>query len=379
VRSLPRVDPLYAIGALLTLIIIVIAGFVIGSNQSVRSGSVLDTSSGGTSDLRLLVEGLGARTVIVQGDRFAPRESGATVLLMLGVTEFISDTDVTALRSYLQDGRTVVVATDLGLAESRLLSAFGASIAGERAGTHGTVSVVVAAAPAGSISFDQGASLKVGQRWQPVVRFDGGVVGAMTREGRGTLIVVGSLAPFLNQFLGTADNGRFALSLAQSGFDSNRAVGFDEYHHGAHPSPDLFVLLQGTWLGRALLFVGATVFGYLLLSGRRLGPPLPADPRPPRSSLEYVRSFAGLVRRSHRDEIARGRLRRELHVGLAAAYGLDPATPLDSVLARVEVDDPARGAEVRAIDAALTRRLRDEDLIRTAGRIERVLAKKETA
>ena len=378
-RSLPRVDPLYAIGALLTLIIIVIAGFVIGSNQSVRSGSVLDTSSGGTSDLRLLVEGLGARTVIVQGDRFAPRESGATVLLMLGVTEFISDTDVTALRSYLQDGRTVVVATDLGLAESRLLSAFGVSIAGERAGTHGTVSVVVAAAPAGSISFDQGASLKVGQRWQPVVRFDGGVVGAMTREGRGTLIVVGSLAPFLNQFLGTADNGRFALSLAQSGFDSNRAVGFDEYHHGAHPSPDLFVLLQGTWLGRALLFVGATVFGYLLLSGRRLGPPLPADPRPPRSSLEYVRSFAGLVRRSHRDEIARGRLRRELHVGLAAAYGLDPATPLDSVLARVEVDDPARGAEVRAIDAALTRRLRDEDLIRTAGRIERVLAKKETA
>ena len=92
-----------------------------------------------------------------------------------------------------------------------------------------------------------------------------------------------------------------------------------------------------------------------------------------------MRSFAGLVRRSHRDEIARGRLRRELHVGLAAAYGLDPATPLDSVLARVEVDDPARGAEVRAIDAALTRRLRDEDLIRTAGRIERVLAKKETA
>ena len=379
-RSLPRVDPLYAIGAIVTLIIIVIAGFVVGSNQSGRSGSVLDASSGGTSDLRRLVEGLGARTLIVQGDRFAPRESGATVLLLLGVTEFISDTDVSALRLYLQDGRTVVVATDLGLAESRLLSAFGASIAAvQRAGTYGTVSVAVAAAPAGSISFDQGASLKVSERWQPVVRLDGGVVGAMTREGRGTLIVVGSLAPFLNQFLGTADNGRFALSLAQSGFDSNRAVGFDEYHHGAHPSPDLFVLLQGTWLGRALLFAGATVFGYLLLSGRRLGPPLPADPRPPRSSLEYVRSFAGLVRRSHRDEIARGRLRRELHGGLATAYGLDPATPLESVLARVDVDDPARGAEARAIDAALTRRLRDEDLIRTAGRIERVLAKKETA
>jgi hypothetical protein len=272
------------------------------------------------------------------------------------------------------------VATDLGLSESRLLSAFGASIVGQqRAGTYGTVSVAVAAAPAASISFDQGASLRVSARWEPVVRSDGAVLGAMTREGRGTLIVVGSLAPFLNQFLGAEGNGRFALSLAASGFGGNRAIGFDEYHHGSHPSPDLFVLLQGTWLGRALLFVGVTVFGYLLLSGRRLGPPLPADPRPPRSSLEYVRSFAGLVRRSHRDEIARGRLRRDLHGGLAAAYGLDPATPLDTVLARVDADDPARAAEARAIDAALSRRLRDEDLIRTVARIEGVLAKKETA
>jgi len=49
------------------------------------------------------------------------------------------------------------------------------------------------------------------------------------------------------------------------------------------------------------------------------------------------------------------------------------------VLVRLDVDDPARGAEARAIDASLSRRLRDVDLIRTAGRIERVLAKKETA
>ncbi|OLC21544.1 MAG: hypothetical protein AUH33_01610 [Chloroflexi bacterium 13_1_40CM_68_21] len=379
-RSLSRVDPLYVIGAILSLIILVGAGFVIGSNQSIRTGSVFDTANGGASDLRRLMEGLGAQTVIVQGDRFAPRESGASVLFMLGVTEFISETDVVALRSYLQDGRTIVVATDLGLSESRLLSAFGTSMVGlDRGGTYGTLSVAVAAAPAQSVSFDQGSSLRLSARWEPVVRFDGTVLGAMTREGLGTLIVVGSLAPFLNQFLGTADNGRFALSLAAGGFSGNRAVGFDEYHHGSHPSPDLFVLLQGTWLGRALLFVGATVFGYLLLSGRRLGPPLPADPRPPRSSLEYVRSFAGLLRRSHRDEIARGRLRRELLGGLAAAYGLDPAAPLEQVLARVEADDPARAAEARAIDTALTRRLRDEELIRTVARIERVLAKKESA
>ncbi|HEV8537233.1 MAG TPA: DUF4350 domain-containing protein [Candidatus Limnocylindria bacterium] len=378
-KSRTRFDPVYVIASVLSLLVLVAAGFVVGSAQSVRSGSVLDTNDGGASDLRRLVEGLAGRTVLVQGARFAPRESGATVLFILGVTELISEADVGALRVFLQDGRTIVVATDLGLAERSLLSAFGTGIRDrQQPGTYRLSSVVVAAAPARSIAIDQGASLSIVSRWSPIARSDGSVIGAMTREGRGTLIVVGSLAPFLNEFLGEGDNGRFALSLAASGFGPGRAVGFDEYHHGSHPSADLLAVLEGTWLGRSLLFVGLTVFAYLALSGRRLGPPLPADPRPPRSSLEYVRSFAGLVRRSHRDDIARGRLRRDLRTGLAAAYGIDTAAPFEQVLSAVEADRPERATEARAIDAALEGRLRDDELLRTVARIEHVLAKKET-
>src|SRR5439155_286803 len=131
--------------------------------------------------------------------------------------------------------------------------------------------------------------------WSPVMRSQGRTLAAMTREGTGTLIVVGSLAPFVNQFLPVADNGRFALSLAAAGFGSGRSIGFDEYHHGAHPSAELMAVLERTWLGRAMLLAGALVFVYLWWSGRRFGAPLPADPRPPRSSLEYIHGFAGLL------------------------------------------------------------------------------------
>jgi len=224
---------------------------------------------------------------------------------------------------------------------------------------------------------DRGATLGLGDRWSPVARVGEQTIAAMTREGRGTVVLVSSLAPFVNALLGEGDNSRFALSLAASGFGAGRSVGFDEYHHGAHPSPELLAVLERTWLGRALLVVAGIVFVYLLWSGRRFGPPLPADPRPPRSSLDYVRGFAGLVRRSGRDEIARDRLRRDLRVGLAARYGLDPTTGFDRVLATADANEPTVAAEARAIDAALTRRLRDAELLRTVARIERVVAKRE--
>ena len=97
---------------------------------------------------------------------------------------------------------------------------------------------------------------------------------------------------------------------------------------------------------------------------------MPLDPRPARSSLEYVRGFAGLVRRSGRGEIARRRLRRELHTALARASGLDPATPFERTLATVAAGNPARAARARAADEALGRPLRDDALLRTVREIQ---------
>ena len=42
-----------------------------------------------------------------------------------------------------------------------------------------------------------------------------------------------------------------------------------------------------------------------------------------------------------------------------------------------EADDPLIAVEARATDAALASRLRDNELLRTVARIERLVAKKE--
>ena len=374
-----RFDPLYALAGFLLLVVVVLAIFVGTNAQSQgRSGSALDGTSGGTARFRGLVEGLGAETVIVQGDRFSPRDTGVSVLFMLGAAEFVSDADAVAVKTFLQGGGTLILATDLGLAESAVLRTYGVGMGeGTSAARFDASSVIAATAGAAQISIDRGRILTLSDRWSPVMRSEGRTLAAMTRDGAGTLIVVGSLAPFINQFLSVADNGRFALSLAAAGFGSGRSIGFDEYHHGAHPSAELMAVLERTWLGRAMLLAGALVFVYLWWSGRRFGAPLPADPRPPRSSLEYIRGFAGLLRRSGRDEIARERLRRDLRLGLATRYGLDPATPLDRILVTAEADDPLIAVEARATDAALASRLRDNELLRTVARIERLVAKKE--
>ena len=123
----------------------------------------------------------------------------------------------------------------------------------------------------------------------------------------------------------------------------------------------------------ALLFVGIVIFAYVALTGRRLGPPQPLDPRPPRSSLEYVRGFAGLVRRSGRQEIVRDGVRRELHHGLARSAGLDPATSFDRVLDQVRASSASRASEAAALDARLRQRLRDAELVRTVGQVAALL------
>jgi len=215
-----RVDPLYVVAGVLLLVVVGLAIFV-GTNAQYqgRSGSALDSTSGGTATLRALIEELGGRTVIVQGERFSPRDTGVTVLFMLGATEFVSDSDAVAVRTFLQGGGTLIVGTDLGLAESAVLRTYGVSLGeGTSAGRYNASSAIAATAGAAEISIDRGRSLTLSDRWSPVMRSQGQTLAAMTREGTGTLIVVGSLGPFVNEYLSVADNGRFALSLAAAGF-----------------------------------------------------------------------------------------------------------------------------------------------------------------
>jgi hypothetical protein len=334
---------------------------------------VYDDGAGGASALRRYLVAMGASTTTIQGEGFAVPD--AKVLLILGAGEAITDIDAGKLRAFARAGGTVVLATEVGFLERSLLDAYGMSASGIAApGQHNIANATFADPPARSLTLDRGIVFDVGTKADVLATDGQAPLIAAVREGSGLVVFVGSLWPFLGAGLGEADNARMVLALVRPAL-SGGMIAFDEYHHGLHPSSDVLILIERTWPGRALVFAAVVTFLYLLLSGRRIGPPVPLAVRPARSSLEYVRGFAGLVRRSGRGEIARRRLRADLRTGLARGLGLDPATPFDRVLATIGAQDRARAGQARAVDEALSRTLPDDQLLRTVAQIEQLLAR----
>lgn len=371
-----RINPFYVAAALLFVATLGLSALTSRTDETglSRTASVRDEGPGGAAVLRRWLDGLGVRTGVLSGERFAPDIDRERVVLVLGASEPLAPGDVSALRAFAREGGTVVVATEAGVAEALLLDALGVRLTGfAQLGEHEVLGAHAAAASAARVSIDRGREMDAGPRGLALARTARAPIAAVVPEGSGAFYVVGSLAPFLSGQIGEAANGRFVLSLLDAAVRSGATVAFDEYHHGAHPAPDVLALLERTWPGRALLLAGAVVFAFAVLTGRRLGPPLPLDHRPPRSSLEHVRAFAGLVRRSGHGVVARERLRRDLRAGLARAVGMDPRAPADRVFAALAHASPERAAEAREIDALLSRPLREADLLRTVRRIDALL------
>ena len=371
-----RPDPLVLVGVVLLAVTVILTALGTRSNDENhgRTASVYDEGPGGAATLRRLIDSMGVRTTTIEGDRFDPRVQSAKVLFLISATEFVTVQDVAAVRAYLRDGGTVVVAHDFEIFLQPLLEAFDVHLA--QAAVSSTTRLsgpLFAATAAREIQSDGGRELRLGTVWDALGTDGRAPTVAMRTEGKGSLIVVGTIAPFLTDGLANADNARFAVALTAAALATGGSVAFDEYHHGVHPAANILALVQRTWLGRSLLFAVVVGFAYVALTGRRLGPPQPLDPRPPRSSLEYIRGFAGLVRRAGRQEIVRDRARRELHAGLARAVGLDPATPFARVVDRIREGSAARAEEAAFLDAQLQHRLREHELVRSVARVVSVL------
>ncbi len=184
----------------------------------------------------------------------------------------------------------------------------------------------VAVTPDGSLSFDVSTSDRVrADDGQPLLLAENGDWLAVEKPHlRGTVIVVATAEPMTNRGLRDPEAARFVyryvLSPALGG-----TFAFDETHHAWMPTePDeasVNDLLFATSAGQAAVAAAIIVFVFLLLAGRRLGPPLPA--RPPaamrRTMFEHVQMLAGLYRRSGQLDAARSALGR--HYGRLLARG----------------------------------------------------------
>ncbi len=177
--------------------------------------------------------------------------------------------------------------------------------------------------------------------------------------GKGTLVVVASPMPLTNAGLGADETARFVYREVLHGPTSDDAYVFDEAHHLFAPVTaqgplTLERLLLTTPPGRAVMYAGVLLFLFLLFSGRRLGPAIPArSPMETRRTMyEHVQMLANLYRRAGQLPVVRATFSRQLARELARGGGASPKrrTVLVEALARVETanTEPALIAAVAA-------------------------------
>ena len=119
-QSYPRLL-LLALCAVLLLTVLIMAG------TSSASLGVYNSQWDGTAEVRTAAEAAGAQTTVVQNtSRYDYATPNETVAVVLSPTSTYDTRDTEAIRSFVRDGGTLLVADDYGAGGNELLSAVGA-------------------------------------------------------------------------------------------------------------------------------------------------------------------------------------------------------------------------------------------------------------
>jgi hypothetical protein len=182
----------------------------------------------------------------------------------------------------------------------------------------------------------------------------------------GSVVVFVTAYPLTNEGLREPELARLVYrSVVAPGL--RHGLAFDEAHHPVPDQPlptaaepaSAPALIFGSTPGKALVYAVLVVFGYLLLGGRRLGPPLPpaGSDRLHRTLFEQVQTLAGLYRR-----------------GRQLAYVRDRYLDHYTRLVRLRPVPEAHRAEVEAALGRVRRAGSDRELLEAVQRAERALA-----
>ncbi len=161
---------------------------------------------------------------------------------------------------------------------------------------------------------------------------------------QGSLIVLATPQPLTNAGLGDPQTARFVFREVISETIGHAFI-VDEAHHSFAPTvaggpATVNQLLFETSAGRAGIFAAVLTFVFVLLSGRRLGPALPA--RPPtemrRTMYEHVQMLANLYRRAGQFAFVRAAFSRHFSRLLARGATGSPkrTAALAAALVRIE-------------------------------------------
>ena len=217
----------------------------------------------------------------------------------------------------------------------------------------------------------------------PLLQSSAGAVSAAVQNVGGG--VVWHLAPghaFANRGLAVENGGELLPPILRH-VPAGGVVIFDTFHQfGLIRMGERIVTLQD-WLyrtpsGWATLFAAAATGLFLLLGGRRLGPPMVTwAERRRREAAEYVEAMALLLQRAGRQEDVAAHQRQRLKRGLARRRPLDPSLDDRTFVERLAYSDPPlppeQVAEVAQVLQALGGQPTAAQLAALAARVDELI------
>ncbi|WP_298818728.1 DUF4350 domain-containing protein [Chloroflexus sp.] len=303
------------------------------------------------------------------------------MLFVLGPSERYEPDQVAQVTTWVAAGGVLVVADNVPDPRSNvspLLAAFDLKL--ERMGRFVTTAEVLhpalGAPPIEQVSVQTGvavASLAPLPAFAPLAVADAQPIIVGQRYGDGYVIAVASLYPFTNEGLREPESAALILNLLRR-LPAGKQIVFDEFHHGFGSTADLRALLLSHPAGWAIIYSVVVVGLFILAGSRRFARPLPLRSEAARrSSIEYIDSVAGMLRRAGHLSYAAEHYRQTLRRRLGQPYGL--ATTLDdqafvSALAAVRPVD--QEALLRMLTELRRTDLREAELLRLIGEADRL-------
>lgn len=159
--------------------------------------------------------------------------------------------------------------------------------------------------------------------------------------GEGEFILSTTAFPFTNEGLRQPSNDELLLNLLPPRPELSQ-IWFDEWHHGLQATTESVgggpaVWIRETAVGQSIFLAATIIFIALVLSGRRLGRPLPLNRRQRRRApLEYIVAIGNLQRRTGNRQSVTDHYRQRLKQTIGRRYRLDPNLPDQTFVAELE-------------------------------------------
>ncbi len=208
---------------------------------------------------------------------------------------------------------------------------------------------------------------------------------AMQQVGRGIVWHAAPAAAWTNFGLREQDQGQLLPPILRS-VPAGGIVVFDTFHQFglSRMGEQIFTLqdwLYRTPAGWATLFAFVALACFVLLQGRRLGPPVATQAeRRKREAAEYVEAMAALTRRARLGAGVALHQQRRLKRGLAQRRPLDPNLADSDFVARLAAGDPPLSVqqvdEVRQLLAALQQGPNEQQMVLLAAQIDTLLSRR---